>query len=208
MASLICSECGKKFSDKEEMCPSCGCPTANMITEEKELEQQAVQKRNGKLLGIGIVAAAIVVIIVTATYLISKSNMRDCYNGIKWNTTFDSLAKKISGDDVLIDDGKGYIMERIENFNKMEGVYATISYYFTDEELFTIDITLHNNEEDTGMSSIELKEKLNDNFTKLYGEGEESDNKKIWRTENSMLVVDSFNNMVTLKYMDIDRVKD
>ena len=58
------------------------------------------------------------------------------------------------------------------------------------------------------MSSIELKEKLNDNFTKLYGEGEESDNKKIWRTENSMLVVDSFNNMVTLKYMDIDRVKD
>lgn len=207
MALLICTECGKKFSDKEEMCPSCGCLTANMAAEEKELEQQAVQNKNRKLVGIGI-AAAIVVVLAIAIYLISRSNTSDYYNGIKWNTTFDTLAKKISGDDVFIDDGKGYIEERIENFNRMKGVYATISYYFTDEKLFVVDITLHNNETDTGMTSTELKKKLKDNFTELYGEGEESDNKMIWRTENSMLVIDSLNNMVILKYMDIDRVKD
>lgn len=207
MASIICSECGKKFSGKKEKCPSCGCLTANMIVMEKGFEQQEIQKRNRKFICIGIVSVMIAIFAI-AIYFISKSNTSDCYNGIKWDTSFDSLSRKISGDDVFIDDGKGLIEERIENFNKMEGVYATISYHFTDEKLFTVDIVLHNNEKETGMTSVELKKKLNENFTELYGESEESDNnKKIWRTENSMIVIDSLNNIVTLRYIDIDRVK-
>ncbi|MBR6763596.1 MAG: hypothetical protein IKM13_07600 [Clostridia bacterium] len=27
MALIICTECGKKFSDKAACCPECGCPT-------------------------------------------------------------------------------------------------------------------------------------------------------------------------------------
>ena len=207
MASIICSECGKKFSDKKERCPSCGFLTANIIVEGKELEQQETQKRNRKLICIGI-TAAIIVVFAIVIYFISQSNASDYYNGIKWNTTFDSVQRKVSGDVVMVDDGKGYLVEEIENFNKMKGVYATISYHFMDEKLFTIDITLHNNERETDMTSIELKKKLNENFTELYGESEESDNnKKIWRTENSMIVIDSLNNIVILRYMDIDCVK-
>lgn len=31
MALIICSECGKEFSDKAYECPNCGCPTKEMI---------------------------------------------------------------------------------------------------------------------------------------------------------------------------------
>ena len=34
MALIICSECGKEFSDKAPACPSCGCPTAIMFEED------------------------------------------------------------------------------------------------------------------------------------------------------------------------------
>lgn len=31
MALIICSECGKEFSDKAPACPNCGCPTHNIV---------------------------------------------------------------------------------------------------------------------------------------------------------------------------------
>ena len=31
MALIICSECGKEFSDKAAACPNCGCPTEEVI---------------------------------------------------------------------------------------------------------------------------------------------------------------------------------
>ena len=31
MALIICTECGKKFSDKAPACPECGCPTSAII---------------------------------------------------------------------------------------------------------------------------------------------------------------------------------
>lgn len=32
MALIICSECGKEFSDKAPSCPNCGCPTIESLT--------------------------------------------------------------------------------------------------------------------------------------------------------------------------------
>lgn len=29
MALMVCSECGKEYSDKAAACPNCGCPTTN-----------------------------------------------------------------------------------------------------------------------------------------------------------------------------------
>ena len=31
MAIIVCTECGKRFSDKAASCPECGCPTADII---------------------------------------------------------------------------------------------------------------------------------------------------------------------------------
>lgn len=36
MAMIICSECGKEFSDKAPACPNCGCPTSEMVPEREE----------------------------------------------------------------------------------------------------------------------------------------------------------------------------
>lgn len=32
MALIICTECGKEFSDKAPACPNCGCPTDEILT--------------------------------------------------------------------------------------------------------------------------------------------------------------------------------
>ncbi len=33
MSLIKCTECGKEFSDKAECCPSCNCPTRNIIND-------------------------------------------------------------------------------------------------------------------------------------------------------------------------------
>lgn len=33
MSLIICSECGKEFSDKASSCPNCGCPTEEILKE-------------------------------------------------------------------------------------------------------------------------------------------------------------------------------
>ena len=42
MSLIICTECGKEFSDKAPACPNCGCPTSEILNEvEKEPEDSA-----------------------------------------------------------------------------------------------------------------------------------------------------------------------
>ena len=33
MSLIICTECGKEFSDKAPACPNCGCPTSEILNE-------------------------------------------------------------------------------------------------------------------------------------------------------------------------------
>lgn len=45
MALIICTECGKKFSDRAACCPECGCPTEEVLKDlEKIAEQQRIKK--------------------------------------------------------------------------------------------------------------------------------------------------------------------
>lgn len=39
MALIICTECGKEFSDRAVACPNCGCPTEIILEDIKELEE-------------------------------------------------------------------------------------------------------------------------------------------------------------------------
>ena len=45
MALIVCSECGKKFSDKASACPECGCPTSEIIANTKN-DEKLVQSNN------------------------------------------------------------------------------------------------------------------------------------------------------------------
>ena len=44
MALILCSECGREFSDKAEACPNCGCPTDIIIQENKKYEVIKMQE--------------------------------------------------------------------------------------------------------------------------------------------------------------------
>ena len=36
MSLIICTECGKEFSDKAPACPNCGCPTSEILNESNQ----------------------------------------------------------------------------------------------------------------------------------------------------------------------------
>lgn len=39
MALIICTECGKEFSDKAVSCPNCGCPTAEILVGSSDMAE-------------------------------------------------------------------------------------------------------------------------------------------------------------------------
>ncbi len=48
MALIVCTECGKKFSDKAVCCPKCGCPTEIVSTANKTLDAIAEKCQTSK----------------------------------------------------------------------------------------------------------------------------------------------------------------
>lgn len=48
MALIVCTECGKKFSDKAICCPKCGCPTEIVSTASKTLDAIAEKRQTSK----------------------------------------------------------------------------------------------------------------------------------------------------------------
>lgn len=56
MALIICSECGKEFSEFSKACPNCGCPTEIILNKYEEIEneeksryeQDILEKKNRK----------------------------------------------------------------------------------------------------------------------------------------------------------------
>ena len=51
MALIICSECGKEFSDKAGACPNCGCPVSEMEIKEQPNTAQESNLRCPKCKG-------------------------------------------------------------------------------------------------------------------------------------------------------------
>lgn len=48
MALIICTECGKKFSDKAACCPECGCPTEVVMKESNSKEIAVKRETNSR----------------------------------------------------------------------------------------------------------------------------------------------------------------
>lgn len=48
MALIICTECGKKFSDKAACCPECGCPTEVVMKESNSKEIAEKRETNSR----------------------------------------------------------------------------------------------------------------------------------------------------------------
>lgn len=61
MALIVCKECGKEISDKALTCPHCGSPNGEVEVESAQKEKKSINK---KTMIIGIVALAIVLVIV------------------------------------------------------------------------------------------------------------------------------------------------
>ena len=49
MALIVCSECGKEFSDKAAACPQCGCPTEEVLKSKKNTDTVTLSKEEQAL---------------------------------------------------------------------------------------------------------------------------------------------------------------
>lgn len=208
MALLTCPECGRQVSDKSEMCLTCGCPIEDIKSKEQEFKQEMSKKKRKRIATIGCAMAGVIIIVFIGSYLLLKPDTRGYYDGLKWTTTFEDVRKRV-GDLSSIDEEDEMITEIVENYNSIEGVTSITSYYFDEEKLYKVSLEFLNDEEKSGMTNIELKQKLEDDLTKLYGDGKKIDSsEKIWITKYSKIDIWSYRSLLSLTYTDINYEDD
>lgn len=209
MALLICPECGKHVSDKAEMCPICGCPTSDIIAKAKEEELKKIKNRKRKLIIIGGIIVFTIVVCAIIIYTITKPDSSGYYQGIKWDSSFDALKQQIAGESTIIDEENKSILETVKDFNKIKGAMGLVTYNFQNEKLYEVSIMLFIDEEETDMTYIELNKTISDSLTEIYGEGKkEGSSTKTWTTENSILKVWSYRDLLMFTYTDINYKED
>ena len=54
MALILCSECGKEFSDKAVSCPNCGCPVGNILQANSQ-QKENLEEENKDFLNLPII---------------------------------------------------------------------------------------------------------------------------------------------------------
>lgn len=205
MALFTCPECGKQVSDKAEMCPACGCPTEDAIACIKEEKRQKIRKRNQRLGIFGGGIAVVIIIFIIIVYSVSKPDTSGYFNGIKWGTTFETLNRELTGGKVYVDQENMEITQTLENFNGIKGIVGIIDYCFEDDKLDEIVVRLFVDYDETDMTYIELNKLLSENLTELYGESElygggGQPTTQIWKTENSLINMFSYEELLHLSY--------
>lgn len=201
MALIKCPECGQEISDQATSCPNCGCPMkeneeATEIVELIEEKNIKKQRRQNRVLVIGIIVVAILVA-VGITSKISQSAKSDhgLFHYYQWGTPTYELSEKIrkeTGETPIVDPKGNIYAASTENFNGIEGVegmpvYITESGYLTEVKVFlSFDTNQYTNDD--------VFDKVDKQLTKQYGEGEfyQSGNiqfnfKKDWTTENGFV---------------------
>ena len=212
MALIKCPECGQEISDQATSCPNCVCPMkeneeATEIVELIEEKNIKKQRRQNKVLVIGIIVVAILVA-VGITSKISQSAKSDhgLFHYYQWGTPTYELSEKIrkeTGETPIVDPNGNIYAASIEDFNGIEGVegmpvYITESGYLTEVKVFlSFDTNQYTNDD--------VFDKVDKQLTKQYGEGEfyQSGNiqfnfKKDWSTENGFVYLRNYKDGVIM----------
>ena len=135
MGLIKCPDCGKRVSDKLEVCPKCGCPfsdevKATAINIEKndiELLKKAKERINKKtLILIGVIVLAIVMIVVALYFVFNWKNLhiqkaQEFINAGKYTEAVIKLENYKDDDDV-------------------KEMYDNAAFMTTDEGKFLIDL--------------------------------------------------------------------
>ena len=88
MALITCSECSKKYSDRAEACPDCGCPTKLQgVSPNSARSYQKAQAQKPSNGGTSLVVAAAGALIALLAVLIPGSNDSYDYYNNEWNKT-------------------------------------------------------------------------------------------------------------------------
>lgn len=131
----------------------------------------------------------------------SSSKDNGYYNGIKWGTSIDKLKNEL-GDNVTVSDDNSSILQIVENYDEIDGILGSIMYYFDDDKLSKITITVASIPDKSSISDEELNKKLYDEFVDKYGECSNSNSIEYgWKTQYSDISLSAAN---YIQYKSID----
>ena len=103
--------------------------------------------------------------LIIITILLTGCASNDYYNGIKWGSSVEDVENKLDKN-ITVSNDKSSILQIIEDFDNISGSQAAVMYYFDNNKLSKITITVSSNTD----SDIELNQKIYNNFVKKYGE--------------------------------------
>ena len=138
MEKIKCPECKKKLSNKAIMCPKCGCPISEIITNEFLITEES--KNNKKKIFIPIVIIGLIVVIALTLLLTF------CFNDNEANikTIDDAMVKIVCYDnlDNIISTGSGFFYRDdshiVTNYHVIEDAYK-IEYITNDERKYDVE---------------------------------------------------------------------
>jgi len=212
MSLLKCPECGSQVSDRSEMCPSCGYPTKDIITEQTSKEKHhltesttvdpAKTKKTLRYVLLGCIA--LILVIVTFLFL-SQSREKGYYDGNLWGVRYEEVAKKYSENNIFSDSNditKGTYTLFVDKFEKIDGISAYGDFKFTNGELSSVEFLVM--ADNDVITDYQAAKELENYFNDLYGESEISEAQELtWTTKNSLISLWSYRSVITVNYYDL-----
>lgn len=90
---IICSECGKEYSDQAKSCPHCGAITSQNRYISNNIGRSYIKNRNSPSEGIGIVKILLIIIAIIIVIFFIKSTTKKTDSVGKSTTDYDYLLK-------------------------------------------------------------------------------------------------------------------
>ncbi len=207
---MFCGKCGSKLLDGYEFCMKCGTKIDLLISEDNENDVNISFLKSKKKILIPIITiVSLIIMIGIVFYFMQYAKERSgLYNNIAWGTSKEKI-KEMLGDNIIGgEEGDNDFLTIISDYDGMKDVEGLVSYYFVDNGLHEINLTLINNENSSYTDSM-IIEKYANKFDNLYGNKKEDIGSYIWNTKESKIelfyVTDKF---VVINYKDITKAEE
>ena len=191
MALIKCVECGADISDKAELCPHCGCPTADSIENKRKNMKRKIRK-----ICIPIVVIVIIGCIILGSMVGIKiyNEKAGYYNNLKWGMTSAQLEKKLKKE--INKDKKCIVGDSEKDYESIKGMIAVPFYYWDDSEKYNYVSILISNDSNEYSSNVAV-DKLVEIYDKRYGKNAKTNSYTYeWETSKSKIkliyMVDNF----------------
>lgn len=199
MALFKCVECKSDVSNKAEICPKCGCPLAETISEHK--------KKKKKIIYTSIIVLLLASVVVWSVgKVMSIPDKSGYYNGISWGTSSKDILAQLP-DSARLSENQETIFANEEDFCGLSGIDAVVMYELEEDSLVKVVILL-SNPQSSSFTAGRIIKLISDYYDEQYGEHEEDIISAVWKTKNSKIeLINMTEALIYLTFSDANFVE-